>query len=167
MRSGRHALRGASVAMMVGLGACQGTGGSFSGSAAGIPVKVESIDGAPAQVKTAFASALLTAAYDRQVDLVGSGTQARYRVRGYLTTESTEDGSTALAYVWDVFDDSKRRTRRLTGSSPIRIASGKASWTGLDKAALAKLAAQSMDEIAGFLSESGSGATRVAQADPL
>jgi hypothetical protein len=136
------------------------------GSPAGIPVKVESIDGVPAPVKTAFASALLAAASDRQVDLVGSAKQARYRVRGYLSTEAAEDGSTALAYVWDVFDDSKHRARRLAGSSPIPTAPGKSSWSGLDKTALAKLAAQSMDEIAGFLSETG-GATRVAQAEPF
>ena len=165
MVSRRQALGVAAAAMMVGLGACQGTGGSFSGSPAGVPIKVESIDGAPAPVKTAFASALMTAASDRQVELVGAGSQARYRVRGYLTAEATDDGATTLAYVWDVFDDSKRRTRRLAGSSPIRVASGKPSWSGLDRAALARLAAQSMDEIAGFLSGSGGGLTRVAQAD--
>ena len=122
------------------------------------------MDGAPSPVRTAFASALLAAASDRQVDLVGSTAQARYRVRGYLSAEATEDGSTALAYVWDVFDTSKRRTRRLAGLSPIPVAAGR-SWEGLDKAALARLAAQSMDEIAGFLSESGGG-TQVAQAAP-
>jgi hypothetical protein len=161
MTSAQWALRFASVAMAVGLAGCQGTGSMAGGSPAGIPVKVESIDGVSAPVKTAFASALMAAASDRQVELVGSATQARYRVRGYLTTQATEDGSTALAYVWDVFDDSKRRTRRLAGSSP--VASGTPSGSGLDKATLARLAAQSMDEIAGFLSETG-GATQVAQA---
>ena len=161
MRSGPWGLRFTGVAMLAGLAACQETGGMLGGSPAGIPLKVESTDGVPAPVKTAFASALMAAASDRQVELVGSATQARYRVRGYLTTQATEDGSTALTYVWDVFDDSKRRTRRLAGSSP--VASGTSSWSGLDKATLAKLAAQSMDEIAGFLSETG-GATQVAQA---
>jgi hypothetical protein len=163
MRSGRWAVRSASVAMAFALAACQNSGGPFGGSPAGVPIKVESIDGPPAPVKTAFASALAAAASNRRVELVGAATQARYRVRGYLTTESTEDGATTLAYVWDVFDDSKRRTRRLTGSSPIRVAAGKNSWSGLDKAALAKLAAESMDDIAGFLS--GSGGTQLARAD--
>ena len=167
MGLGGIALRCASAAMAVALGACQGTGASFSGSPAGVPIKVESIEGAPAPVKTAFASALAAAASDRQVELVSAATEARYRVRGYLTTEATEDGATTLAYVWDVFDDSKRRTRRLTGSSPIRSVAGRNSWSGLDKAALAKLAAESMDEIAGFLSGSGGGVTQVAQADPF
>ncbi len=140
----------AAMGMMVSLGACQG---SFSGSPEGVPVALESIDGAPAPVKTALMNELTTADSDQKVELVGSSAQARYRVRGYLST-ATEDGETKVAYVWDVFDSQKRRAKRLTGSSPANVPSG--SISAIDKETLAKLAQASMTEIAEFLSASKS-----------
>jgi hypothetical protein len=137
----------AAALMAVSLGACQG--GSFSGSPEGVPIALESIDGAPAPVRTALIDELSTAASDRKVELVGASAEARYRVRGYLSTETTE-GRTKVAYVWDVFDSQKRRAKRLTGTSPVQVSSG--SLTDLDKETLAKLASASMDEIAEFLS---------------
>ncbi|HZH52909.1 MAG TPA: hypothetical protein VEZ16_13640 [Microvirga sp.] len=141
-----HAKRFAAALMAVSLGACQG--GSFSGSPEGVPIALESIDGAPAPVQTALIDELSTAASNRKVELVGASADARYRVRGYLSTETT-DGRTKVAYVWDVFDAQKRRAKRLAGSSPVQIPSG--SLKDLDRETLAKLASASMDEIAEFL----------------
>jgi hypothetical protein len=138
------ARRIAAIMLTAALGACQG---AFSASPEGIPVALESIDGAPAPIRTALAEELATAATDRKVDLVGASGEARYRVRGYLST-ATEDGETKVAYVWDVFDSQKRRAKRLEGSSPAPAA----SMSSLDKQALAKLAQASMGEIADFLS---------------
>jgi hypothetical protein len=138
----------AAIGLTAALGACQT---SFNASPEGIPVALESIDGAPDPIRTALADELATAATDRKVDLVGASAAARYRVRGYLST-STEDGETKVAYVWDVFDSQKRRAKRLEGSSPVPAA----SISTLDKQALAKLAQASMDEIADFLSEAKS-----------
>lgn len=140
----------AAAAMMISLGACQG---SVSGSPEGVPVALESIDGAPAKVQTALIDELSNAASDRKVELVGSSAQARYRVRGYISTETAE-GETKVAYVWDVFDAQKRRAKRLAGSSPVKIGSG--SISSIDKETLSKLAAASMDEIAEFLAASKS-----------
>jgi hypothetical protein len=147
------AARLAIAALTLALGACQA---SLGGSPEGVPVALESIDGAPAPVRTALADELAAAASERRVELVGSSAEARYRVRGYLSTE-TEDGQTKVAYVWDVFDAQNRRAKRLAGSSPAGlspagIASGSISAT--DREALARLAQASMDEIAGFLSAS-------------
>jgi hypothetical protein len=135
------------AALACGLAACQTAGGSPAGK----PIAFESIEGAPPAVRTALAGELASAASARQVELVGNGNPARYRVRGYLTAEPTAGGGTALAFVWDVFDADQRRARRVTGSSPIQSASQKNPWEGLDKEALARLAAKSMDEIATFL----------------
>jgi len=140
--------RFAMAVMMVSLGACQGSGGLLGGSPEGVPIALESIDGAPPPVRTALIDELNTAASDRKVELVGSSAEARYRVRGYLTTETT-GGETTVAYVWDVFDSQKRRAKRLAGSSPVRVSSG--SLSDLDKETLARLAGASMDEIAEFL----------------
>jgi hypothetical protein len=150
MSGARYAGRLAIMAMMVALGACQA---SFSGSPEGVPVALESLDGAPAPVRTALVDELASAASERKVELVGSSAEARYRVRGYLSTE-TADGETKVAYVWDVFDAQNRRAKRLAGSSPIGVPSG--SISALDKETLAKLAQASMDEIAEFLSASKS-----------
>ncbi|MBA1156180.1 hypothetical protein [Microvirga mediterraneensis] len=138
----KRAGRLAALVLTAALGACQG----LSESPEGIPVALESIDGAPAPIRTALVDELTNAASDRKVDLVGASAQARYRVRGYLST-STEDGETKVAYVWDVFDSQKRRAKRLAGSSPVLAP----SISALDKAALAKLAQASMNEIAEFL----------------
>ncbi|MBF9197239.1 hypothetical protein [Microvirga terrestris] len=146
----------AAIMLTAALGACQGT---FSASPEGIPVALESIDGAPAPIRTALAEELATAATDRKVDLVGASAEARYRVRGYLST-ATEGGVTKVAYVWDVFDSQKRRAKRLEGSSPASVG----SISSLDKQALAKLAQASMGEIAEFLSAAKSEAPATAEA---
>ncbi|MGO4571359.1 hypothetical protein [Microvirga sp. 2TAF3] len=148
----KHAERLTALAITVLLGACQSDSfGSLSGSPEGVPIALESIDGAPAPVRTAFLGELTTAASSRKVELVGSSAQARYRVRGYLSTETT-GGETTIAYVWDVFDSEKRRAKRLTGTGPVRVAAK--SISAIDKETLATLASASMDEIAEFLSAS-------------
>ena len=144
-----NAARLAIVGLTLALGACQ----TSLGSPEGVPVALESIDGAPAPVRMALADELAAAASERRVELVGSSAEARYRVRGYLSAE-TEGGQTKVAYVWDVFDAQNRRAKRLAGSSPAGIASG--SISAADREALARLAQASMDEIAEFLSASKS-----------
>jgi hypothetical protein len=148
--------------LLIGLAACQesGTFTAQRGSPAGIPVALESIDGVPATTRNALTSELTAAASSRQVDLAGASSAARYRVRGYVSKETTAEGGTALAFVWDVYDAEKRRAKRLTGSSPI----AGSDPAGLDKETLAKLAAMSMDEIAEFLAESKSAPTVTADA---
>src|SRR3712207_1191704 len=135
----RLAVLALASALTLALGACQN---SLSGSPEGVPVALESIDGAPAPVRTALAGELASAASERRVELVGSSAEARYRVRGYLSTE-TADGETKVAYVWDVFDAQNRRAKRLAGSSPVGIPSG--SISDLDRETLARLAQASMD----------------------
>jgi hypothetical protein len=144
-----------------GLASCQ-----TAGAPAGRAIAFESIEGAPAEVRTALAGELASAASARKVELVGAGKEARWRIRGYLKAEPAAGGGTALTFVWDVFDADRRRARRVAGSAPIAAAaaegSGKSArggarksdenlWDGLDKEALARLAAKSMDEIATFL----------------
>jgi hypothetical protein len=160
-------LLAAAAMATLGLGACQGSGSSFAnldGALSGAPIAVESIDGPPDAVKTALAAELVSAASARKVEIAKAGAPARYHLRGYLSTETTADGDTALAFVWDVFDSKQRRATRIAGTSPARTSPAK-PWSGLDREALAKLAARSMDEIAGFLSGSGGG-TAIAMAEP-
>lgn len=148
----RPALAAAAI-LTASLGGCQtGSYASLKGSPSGVPILFESIDGPPAPVRTALAGELSAAAKARHVDIASTGTPARYRVRGYLSTARADEGDATLSYVWDVFDAEKHRAKRITGSSPIGTASTP-SWSALDRDALARLAARSMDEIADFLSE--------------
>ena len=164
-RTSRKGLRLAVPLLIAALGACQSSnqGGSFAslgGSPAGVPIALKVMDGPPAPVRSALTQELVAAASARQVELAGSDAPVRYRVRGYLSTETDPEGGVALAYVWDVFDAEKRRATRLAGSSPIRTVSVD-PWSALDQDTLAQFAGRSMDEIAAFLSE-----TKTAAAAP-
>ncbi len=177
-RSGFSAL--APVLVIAGmLGACQSSGGLVGAlssgektSAPGVPIAVESIAGAPEKVAGTFTTAFASEAQSRQVELVGDSAKARYRVRGYLSANPTEDGNTALAFVWDVYDTQKKRAQRIQGAS---VGSGRAGgdpWDGVDQTTVSKAAAESMDAIAGFLvtnpasapQPAATGRTRVGQA---
>ncbi|MDJ1159306.1 hypothetical protein QNA08_13785 [Chelatococcus sp. SYSU_G07232] len=143
------------------LAGCQEGGVSGAGlagkriEAPGVPVAVESIEGAPEPVMTRLASALVDEASARRVELVSDKGNARYRVKGYLTAYTTENGATALTFVWDVFDETKRRAQRLEGTSVAKTPAGTDPWSGVDQGAVAKVASESMNAIAGFLSQSG------------
>ncbi|WP_332697290.1 hypothetical protein [Bosea sp. (in: a-proteobacteria)] len=119
--------------------------------APGVPVSVQSISGAPDQVTTAFAGLLGEAAAERRMEIVPGDKPARFRVRGYLTAQPTADGQTALAFVWDVYDESKKRAQRVQGESIGRGSSGGDPWAGVNQTIVAKAASDSMDAIAGFL----------------
>ncbi len=119
--------------------------------APGVPVSVQSISGAPDSVTTRFAGLLGEAAAERRMEIVPCDKPARFRVRGYLTAQPTEDGQTALAFVWDVYDESKKRAQRVQGESLGRRGGGSDPWSGIDQTVVAKAAAESMDAIASFL----------------
>ncbi|HYF54388.1 MAG TPA: hypothetical protein VEA41_09030 [Salinarimonas sp.] len=138
------------AALAAGLAGCQGAGERVV-SAPGVPIAVESIEGAPQGVRSALQGELASAAEQRRMTLVGAGSDARYRVRGYLSAEPTEDGGTAVAFVWDVFDATRQRAQRVAGAKPIRTAGTATPWDGLDRDALRRLAEESLNEIAGFL----------------
>ena len=119
--------------------------------APGVPVSVQSISGAPDAVTTRFAGLLGEAAAERRMEIVPGDKPARFRVRGYLTAQPTEDGQTALAFVWDVYDETKKRAQRVQGESLGRRGGTSDPWSGIDQTIVAKAAAESMDAIASFL----------------
>ena len=119
--------------------------------APGVPVSVQSISGAPDAVTTRFAGLLGEAAAERRMEIVPGDKPARFRVRGYLTAQPTEDGQTSLAFVWDVYDETKKRAQRVQGESFGRRGGTSDPWSGVDQTIVAKAAAESMDAIASFL----------------
>ncbi len=118
-------------------------------TAPGVPIAVDSIAGAPDTVRGTFVSALSNEAQTRQVEIVDPATNPRFRVRGYLAAQPTEDGQTALSFVWDVFDAQKRRAQRVQGAAVARAGAG--DWSGIDQTTVSKAASESMQQIAEFL----------------
>lgn len=139
------------AALAAGLSACNDTTTAARAPtlAPGVPIAVDSISGGPDNVRGAFSSAMSTEASARRVEIVDPATNPRYRVRGYLAAQPTEDGQTALAFVWDVFDAQKKRAQRVEGAAVARSSTG--DWSGVDQTTVNKAASESMDQIAQFL----------------
>ena len=137
----------------IGSAGCQETATAARArvDAPGVPVSVQSISGAPDSVTTRFAGLLGEAAAERSMEIVAGDKPARFRVRGYLTAQPTADGQTALAFVWDVYDEGKKRAQRVQGESLGRRSGSEDPWTGIDQTVVAKAASDSMDAIASFL----------------
>lgn len=148
------------------LGACQDMGMEASvpsRMAPGVPIAVETLEGAPAEVQTAFTTALNKAAADHQVSVVDDARSARFRLKGYLTAYAADDGNTALSYVWDVFDGANRRAQRVTGVEEV-AGTPADPWSRVDDRTLQRIAAKSMDGIADFLANAGTAAPPVVAA---
>lgn len=139
------------VVLAAGLAACNDTTTATRAPtvAPGVPIAVDSISGGSDAVRGAFTSAMSNEASARRVEIVDPKTNPRFRVRGYLAAQPTDDGQTALAFVWDVFDAQKRRAQRVEGATVARSSSG--DWTGVDQGTVNKAASESMDQIAQFL----------------
>ncbi len=124
---------------------CQTAGGPTTVPA--VPIAFESIEGPPEALRNQLAGLLAGEAAARQMRLVATGGEARYRVRGYLAPSAEDGGS--LAYVWDVFDATHQRAQRVTGASPAR--GNRSDWSGIDENALRAVARRTLDGIAVFL----------------
>lgn len=118
--------------------------------APGVPIAFESLDGGPDATRNQLWSALASEAAVRRIELVTVDQNPRFRIRGYVDAQAGEDGKTALAYVWDVYDTTKKRAQRIQGTAPIR-AGASDPWSGVDASAVRRTASQSLDDIAGFL----------------
>lgn len=142
--------------LMLGIAACQDSGLDLSAKSArrvmvgpSVPVAVVSIEGAPQDLAPRFSAALAAEAQAREVSFVDPDQAPRFRLRGYLTALPTE-GGTAVGFVFDLFDEARKRAQRVSGSEIVKKAAADA-WSVVDDAALKRIAARSMDEIAAFL----------------
>jgi hypothetical protein len=149
------------LASGLGLAACQDVGVTgMTGSVPrvappGIPVAIETIEGAPDDVLTPLREQVADQASARRIDLVAGAADPRYRLRGYVSASSTDDGNTTLALVFDVYDASKKRAQRVSTST---IAKGQAGdpWSLIGPSQIAVAASDSMNEIAAFLAGTAS-----------
>jgi hypothetical protein len=160
MRNVRHfrapAMRAVAVAAVsLWASGCQQGMDSAAVDAPGVPVAVETIEGAPEALQAKVNAEVATQASARRIDLVSGESAPRYRLKGYLTAYPTENGETALAFVWDVFDSSKKRAQRVSTTT---MARGQSTdpWQQIGETQIAKAASQSMNQVASFLAASGS-----------
>lgn len=151
-------LRLLAAGLLLGLGACQDSGLDLSSNAAKkivvgepVPVAVESLEGPPADLAPRFSAALATEAQSRGIVFTDADKAPRFRLRGYLSAAPGE-GGTSVAYVFDLFDQGKRRAQRISGSEIVKKSAPEA-WQVVDEAVLRRIAARGMNEVAGFLSE--------------
>lgn len=141
----------------VALAACQqGIEAGRTVEAPGVPVALVGVEGAPESLQAQVDSAVLTQASARRIEFVSASEHPRYRLRGYLTAYPTENGETALAFVWDVFDEAQKRAQRVSTTTTARGQGGD-PWTQIGESQIAKATSQSMNQVALFLA----GASRV------
>lgn len=156
--NGFHLLRGGLfMALAFGLAACQtGEGGSFSG--AGVPIAVETLDGAPAEMTVRVQQAVTSQASAYNIEIVPRESDPRFRLRGYLTAYATDDG-TALTFVWDVFDASRHRAQRVTVTTVSSRKAGEEPWASISDADITNAAGKSMNGVAQFLAAARAGSS--------
>ena len=128
-------------------------------NAPGVPVALVSVEGAPDAVVTRFQSALAGEAQRREIGLVQGSEAPRYKMKGYLSAYETE-GGTALAWVWDMYDTTEKRAKRLDGAQIVKR-EGAEPWAVVDDAALQRAAANGMNEVAAYLTGSTTAAAVV------
>lgn len=150
------------ASLAIGLAACQtgGTGGSVHGG--GVPIAVETLEGAPADMAGRVEQAVTTQANARSIDVVPGASDPRFRLRGYLTAYSNDDG-TALTFVWDVFDSSRKRAQRVTATTQSSRRGGDEPWAAISDADINAAAGKSMDGVAAFLAASRAAGPETAQ----
>ena len=112
-------------------------------------VAFESIDGPPMGIFQKLVESLNEEAQARRIAVVSRDDPSHYRVRGYLAAHFT-GGRTSIAWVWDVYDATQRRTLRIGGEEQAGRA-GADAWMSADDALLQRIARNSMDQLAAFL----------------
>ena len=147
---GRRLTTTAVLLAALALGACQTNGGGTKPVAATAvssgnkTIAFESIDGPPEPVFNRLVADLSDQAKAQQMPVVSRGSQAAYRVRGYLAA-TVANGKGEVDWVWDVFDADSDRVLRVAGRE--KVGPGKDVWNNLDDATVQRIAAQSLSEI--------------------
>jgi hypothetical protein len=149
-------LIGSLLAVMMAGCSSSGTAPGDAGPAAALapqqtpskPVTFAPVIGAPARVSTKLNELLVAAAGQKAVPVVPPK-DAEYTIRGYLVAASDPKG-TKLSYIWDVSDKANKR-KRMQGEELIEGKKGGDPWAAVDDAAMQRVAAKAIDDIAAWL----------------
>jgi hypothetical protein len=119
-------------------------------------IAFESIDGLPSDISQQLVRDLNEEAAARRIAVMPAGSEASYRLRGYLAAQA-QGSTTSIAWVWDVYDAELQRAFRLSGQErgAATGATGKnpegKNWAAADEALLRRVARTGMEQLAGFV----------------
>ncbi len=118
----------------------------------GTTVAFESIDGLPRGQFQKLVKALTEEADARQISVVTRESSATFRARGYASAH-LRGKQTVIAWVWDIYDADKQRAVRISGEE--KATSTQRGWPAADDATLKRIARDSIDQLAAFLTNPG------------
>ncbi len=153
---GRGALRVpafiASVLACVALAGCNTVqqASPTAGTPRGASIAFDSIDGPPPEVFQRLVRDLDAEAKTRQLAVLSRDDAAAYRVRGYLGAH-TKGNEATVTWLWDVYDGEQQRVLRVSGEEKLK-GKNRDVWSGLDEAALKRIARSSIEQLSAFLS---------------
>jgi hypothetical protein len=138
-----------------------------AGSAKDFSIALESIDGLPRDVSQRLAHDLSEEAAALRIAVTPAGSDATYRLRGYLAahTGRTAASRTSITWAWDVYDGELHRAFRLSGEEQAAPAPGRDAGGALaDEAVLRAIAHAGMQQLADFAASPPAPATPTAPA---
>ena len=115
----------------------------------GATVAFDSLDGLPPGQFQKLVQNLNEEAQARRLAVISREQSSAYRVRGYLAVKVTKH-QTTVSWVWDVFDQEEHRALRISGEETAKVRPREA-WTAADDAMLSRIARNSMEQLAAFL----------------
>jgi hypothetical protein len=115
----------------------------------GASVAFDSIDGPPPEQFAKLVQDLNQEAKARRLAVVSRTQPSAYRVRGSLAVKIAKR-QTTVSWVWDVLDQSERRALRISGEETVQTRHDR-GWIIADDAMLKRIAHNSMDQLAAFL----------------
>lgn len=144
---------GLSIGLALGLGACQTNLSDVDASATRSRVTTIAFEGfvdVPQPVGEAIAGELVRAEAAKHFVLVAAtDREARYTMRGFLAPQA-QGGTTAVSYVWDLYDRAGHRAHRLQGETRLPGASAD-PWAALQGTGGRTVAEESAEAINRFL----------------
>jgi hypothetical protein len=115
----------------------------------GATVAFESVDGLPPGQFRKVVQDLNDEAQSRRLAVISREQSSAYRVRGYFAVKVMKH-QTTVTWVWDVFDQDEHRALRISGEEIAKVRHRNA-WTAADDAMLGRIARESMEQLAAFL----------------
>jgi len=113
------------------------------------PRSRDSLDGLPPGQFQKLVQNLNEEAQARRLAVISREQSSAYRVRGYLAVKVTKH-QTTVSWVWDVFDQEEHRALRISGEETAKVRPRDA-WAAADDAMLSRIARNSMEQLATFL----------------
>lgn len=140
------------LALCIAAAGCASVGQALSpaGRERGVNIAFESIDGLAGDSHALFLRDLDEEAAGFHIAVATEGSEAAYRIRGYVATHAERRSASAntLTWAWDVYDGALRRAVRLSGEE--HTAGGKGG-ANVDEALLRRIARAGMEQLADFM----------------